>query len=74
MSPVVERYRIVLVFADLEQTETLLPDEPSARTQAAEIRSRRRDVTVRVYHESPGQEPRLLLELQAGGAAAQAPP
>lgn len=58
------RYRITRQAPEqAEQTWTLLPDEESARTQAADLASRNRTERVRVYREDSDGSRELLLEL-----------
>ena len=49
----------------MEQTWVLLPDEPSATTQAEEYARRHRSTRVRVYREVTGEERELTLDLNA---------
>lgn len=59
-----ERYRITTTPPDgTEQTWVLLPDRPSATMQAEELSQRERVLHVRIYHERPGAERELILDL-----------
>ncbi len=61
-----ERYRITQTPADgVEQTYVLLPDRPSAVIQAEELSQRQKHLHVRVYHERPGADRELVLDLPA---------
>lgn len=56
-----------------EQTWVLLPDLPSAQTQAEEYHSRTPAVAVRVYREETGKPAELVLHLTPRNAGRRPP-
>ena len=62
-----QRYRITTQTADrAESTRVILPDLPSAETQAREIAVREKGTRVRVYFERYGEEKARELVLDLG--------
>jgi len=60
------RYRITTTDAEaVEQTWTLLPDEPSARMQAGELARREKTLHVRIYREATGEAQALVADFPA---------